>query len=80
MGLRYFSISHIFSLIIGIQLGCHLEYIKMLNDARVASLDFLRTMYALPKSTKKTVSNQVSGPSKIRPKSAGLVPKSPLNL
>ena len=40
MGLRHFSISHIFSLIIGLHLGRHLGFIEMLNDARVASLGF----------------------------------------
>ena len=42
MGLRHFSISHNFSLIIGIHLGRHLGYIEMLNDARVASLGFFK--------------------------------------
>ena len=41
-GLRHFSISHIFSLIIGLHLGRHLGYIEMLNDARVASLGFFK--------------------------------------
>jgi len=31
-----------FPLIIGYHLGCHLGYIEMLNDARVASLRFLK--------------------------------------
>ena len=44
----------------------------MLNDARVASLGFLRTIYALPESTKKNIKNLVLGPPKIRPNSAGL--------
>ena len=38
MGLRHFSISRNFSLIIGLHLGRHLGYIEMLNDAKVASL------------------------------------------
>ena len=43
MGLRHFSISHIFFLlIIGLHLGRHLEYIEMLNDARVASLGYFK--------------------------------------
>ena len=42
MGLRHFSIPHNFLLIIGRHLGRHLEYIEMLNDARVASLGFFK--------------------------------------
>ena len=42
MGLRHFSLSHIFYLIIGLHIGRHLEYVKMLNDARVASLGFFK--------------------------------------
>ena len=42
MGLRHFSIAHIFSLIISLHLGRHLGYIEMLNDARVASLGFFK--------------------------------------
>ena len=42
MGLRHFSIWHIFSLIIGLHLGRHLGYTEMLNDARVASLGFFK--------------------------------------
>ena len=37
-----FSVSHNFSLIIVLHLGRHLEYIEMLNDARVASLGFFK--------------------------------------
>ena len=37
-----FFISHNFWLIIGFHLGRHLEYIEMLNDARVASLGFFK--------------------------------------
>ena len=40
--LTHFSISHNFSLIIGLHLGRHLGYIEMLNDARVASLRFFK--------------------------------------
>ena len=36
-------------------------------------LDLLRTMYVLPESTKKKLLNQVPGPPKIHPNSAGLV-------
>ena len=42
VGLSHFSISHNFKLIICLHLGCHLEYIEMLNDARVASLVFFK--------------------------------------
>ena len=43
MGLRHFSISHIFfKFIIDLHLARHLEYIEMLNDARVASLGFFK--------------------------------------
>ena len=43
MGLRhFFHIKQFFSLIICLHLGRHLEYIKMLNDARVASLGFFK--------------------------------------
>ena len=43
MGLRHFFAYHtIFSLIIVLHLGRHLRYIKMLNDARVASLGFFK--------------------------------------
>ena len=38
----YFPYHTIFSLIIGFHLGRHLGYIKMLNDARVASLGFFK--------------------------------------
>ena len=38
----YFPYQTIFSLIIGFHLGRHLGYIKMLNDARVASLGFFK--------------------------------------
>ena len=38
----YFPNHTIFSLIIGFHLGRHLGYIEMLNDARVASLGFLK--------------------------------------
>ena len=50
---RFCHITHLFSLITGLHLGRHLGYIEMLNDARVASLDISRTLYALPESTKK---------------------------
>ena len=42
MGLRHFSVSHNVLLIIDLHLGRHLEYIEMLNDARVASLGFFK--------------------------------------
>ena len=42
VGLSHFSISHNFKLIICLPLGHHLEYIEMLNDARVASLGFFK--------------------------------------
>ena len=42
MSLRHFPCHTIFSLIIGLHLGRHLEYIEMLNDARVASLGFFK--------------------------------------
>ena len=35
--------------------------------------DFSRSMYVLPESTKKKLYNQVPGPPKIRPNSAGLL-------
>ena len=38
----YFPYHTIFSLIIGFHLGRHLEYIEMLNDARVASLGLFK--------------------------------------
>ena len=38
----YFPYHTIFSLIFGFHLGRHLGYIKMLNDARVASLGFFK--------------------------------------
>ena len=43
MGLRHFFLYQtIFSLINVLHLGRHLEYIEMLNDARVASLGFFK--------------------------------------
>ena len=42
MGLRHFSIPHIFLTLIGHHLGRHLDYIEMLNGAKVASLGFFR--------------------------------------
>ena len=41
MGSRHVSITF-FSLIIGLDLGRHLRYIEMLNDARVALLGFFK--------------------------------------
>ena len=38
----YFPYQAIFSLIIGFHLGHHLGYIEMLNDAGVASLEFVK--------------------------------------
>ena len=35
--------------------------------------NFSRAIYALPESTKKKVLNQVPGPPKTRPNSAGLI-------
>ena len=40
--------------IFGFHLGCHLEYIEKLNDAKVASLGFLRAMSAKQDSVQKT--------------------------
>ena len=43
MGLRHiFGITQYFLYITGFHLGRHLGYIKMLNDARVASLRFFK--------------------------------------
>ena len=38
----FFPYQTIFSLVIGLHLGRHLGYIEMLNDARVASLEFFK--------------------------------------
>ena len=54
MGLRHFSISHnFFKFIIGLHLGHHLEYIEMLNDARVASLGFFKDNICTTRIKKK---------------------------
>ena len=42
MGLRHFFNITFYSLIIVLHLGRHLDYIEMLNDARVASLVFFK--------------------------------------
>ena len=53
MSLRHFSISHNFSLIIGLHLGRHLGYIEMLNDARVASLGFFKDNICITRINKE---------------------------
>ena len=42
-----FFIAHIFSLLIGLNLGRHLRYIEMLNAARVASLGFFKDVHCM---------------------------------
>ena len=52
----YFQYHTIFSLIIGFHLGRHLGYIKMLNDARVASLGFFKdNVYTTRNNKEKTL-------------------------
>ena len=72
----YFPYHTIFSLIIGFHLGRYLGYIEMLNDARVASLGFFKDNVCTNRINKerKKVYNQVQGPPKIHPNSAGLFP------
>ena len=53
MSLRHFSISHKFSLIIGLHLGRHLGYIEMLNDAGVASLGFFKDNICITRINKE---------------------------
>jgi len=42
-----------FPLIIGYHLGCHLGYIEMLNDARVASLRFFKDNVCITRINKE---------------------------
>ena len=62
----------IFYFIIGRHLGRHLEYIELLNDARLASQGFFKDNICTTRIHKEKKYNQVPGPPKIRPKSAGL--------
>ena len=64
MGLRHFPYYTIYFLIIGLHLGRHLEYIEMLNDARVASHGFFMDNICTTRIHKEK--NQVPGPPKIR--------------
>ena len=73
MGSRHIFISHNFLTHKWPPSRRHLEYIEMLNDARVASLGFFKDNICTTRINKeKKFQNQVPGPPKIGPDSAGL--------